>query len=647
MDVFDLVAKLSLDKSDYDSGLGEAQEKGSKWGSALSTAGKTAVAGVTAVTTAIAGMTTATVKGVADVASYGDEIDKNSQKLGVSAQFYQEWDAVLQHSGTSMDAMGATFKKLATSSQSATDKQVEAFKQLGLSMDEVSSMSADELFANVVSGLQGMEEGTERTAIATTLLGKGAQEMGALLNTSAEDTQKMIQTVNDLGGVMSDDAVKASAGFQDSLQDLQTSLTGLKNGAMAEFLPACTDVMDGLTKIFSGDSEGGIAQLNEGISSFVDGLAEALPQILDFGAEIVTQLAESIIENLPTLVDTATEIITELVTKLIEMLPELAKAGLEILVSLAESIGDSIPTLIPTIVDVVLTIVDTLVENVDMLIDGAIALILGLAEGLIEALPQLIERVPEIIEKIVDALVRNAPKLIEGAIKLVVIIVKNLPKIIMGLIKAIPSVISSIMTAFGSIGKLLIELFKSAWDGVKKVFSGSDNWFKSTFEKAINAVKKVWNGIKEYFSGIWDDITGVFSGAWDTFKDIGGNLIQGIKDGILGAWDGFKSWVTDKFAGVIDDVKDVFGIASPSKVFKQIGEFCIEGLQDGSEELFSDEGLTAKISADVASGGGGVAGQVLELLEEYMPYLATAESMQNMKLSVNEREFGRLVAGVI
>ena len=44
------------------------------------------------------------------VADYGDHIDKMSQKMGLTAEAYQEWEAVMQHSGTSMDTMKASMK---------------------------------------------------------------------------------------------------------------------------------------------------------------------------------------------------------------------------------------------------------------------------------------------------------------------------------------------------------------------------------------------------------------------------------------------------------------------------------------------------------------------------------------------------------
>lgn len=244
----------------------ESAAPGKKVGGKFSTALKTAIGGAVGVATAAAGAITAASGAVVGMATktaeYGDMIDKNSQKMGVSAEFYQEWDAVLQHSGTSMDAMGATFKKLATTSQNASKDQQAAFEALGMSMDDVANMSAEDLFKNVVSGLQGMEEGTERTAIATQLLGRGATEMGALFNTSAEDTQKMIDTVHDLGGVMSNETVKDSAAFQDAMQDMKTSFSSLSRNVAAELLPHMTTFVGFLTD--------NMPQISEAIRTVVD-----------------------------------------------------------------------------------------------------------------------------------------------------------------------------------------------------------------------------------------------------------------------------------------------------------------------------------------------------------------------------------------
>ena len=217
MDIFDLVAKITLDSSEYEDGINEASQTtksfGKRMGSALKTAGKIGAVSIAAVGTAGVAMAKSLWNGTKELAEYGDNIDKMSQKMGISAQAYQEWDAVMQHSGTSIDSMQRGMITLSK----AAEKGAEEFEALGISQEQLASMSQEELFAKTIEGLQNMEAGTERTALAQKLLGGSAKELGALLNTSAEETQKMKDRVHELGGVMSDEAVKAAAKFQDNM----------------------------------------------------------------------------------------------------------------------------------------------------------------------------------------------------------------------------------------------------------------------------------------------------------------------------------------------------------------------------------------------------------------------------------------------
>lgn len=102
------------------------------------------------------------------------------------------------------------------------------FAQLGISLDDLNNMSREDVFGAAITGFQNMADSTERAALANDLFGKSGQELTPLFNTSVQETQEMIQAVNDLGGVMSNDAVKAAADFEDNLQDMQTAFTGIK-----------------------------------------------------------------------------------------------------------------------------------------------------------------------------------------------------------------------------------------------------------------------------------------------------------------------------------------------------------------------------------------------------------------------------------
>ena len=98
MDLFDFAAKITLNTSEYQKSLEGADKSGSSFSEKLKTglgnAAKVGAAAVAAVGTGVFALGTKFVSGLKDVASYGDEVDKMSQKLGLSKQAYQEWDYV-------------------------------------------------------------------------------------------------------------------------------------------------------------------------------------------------------------------------------------------------------------------------------------------------------------------------------------------------------------------------------------------------------------------------------------------------------------------------------------------------------------------------------------------------------------------------
>ena len=67
-----------------------------------------------------------------DTAAAGDTVDKMSQKLGMSAEAYQEWDYVLSQSGADIESMGAGFKSLTNLVDKATSGNDAAVCLLGL-----------------------------------------------------------------------------------------------------------------------------------------------------------------------------------------------------------------------------------------------------------------------------------------------------------------------------------------------------------------------------------------------------------------------------------------------------------------------------------------------------------------------------------
>ena len=74
---------------------------------------------------------------------------------------------------------------------------------------------------------------------------------------------------------------------------------------------------------------------------------------------------------------------------------------------------------------------------------------------------------------------------------------------------------------------------------------------------------------------------GAFDGILDSFLGIGGNIVKGLWDGVSGAWGDFIGWLNGKVGGIVDGVKAMLGIHSPSTVFAGIGENMALGLAEG------------------------------------------------------------------
>ena len=184
MDLLDLVVKILLD-DEASEPIGSISDS---LQSALTTAATVAATALAATAAAAVGVATALVGVTGEVAEYGDNIDKTSQKLGMSAEAYQEWDAVLRHSGTSMDAARGSMRALTRAAQSGN----EAFAELGITQEQLASMSQEELFELTITRLQNVTDQSERSRLAMELLGRGSMELGALLNTSSEETSEEI-----------------------------------------------------------------------------------------------------------------------------------------------------------------------------------------------------------------------------------------------------------------------------------------------------------------------------------------------------------------------------------------------------------------------------------------------------------------------
>lgn len=522
-----IILETKIDESGIKSGLSSLK-------SGLGTVVKT----FAAVSTAALGMTVAIAKGAKETSEYGDRVDKLSQKIGMSKESFQQWDYIMQINGASIETLQTSMKTLSTAAQNGSD----AFTKLGLSEEYVQTASPEDLFETTIGKLQEMGEGTERTAIASKLLGRSATELAPLLNSEASSIEELKQQAIDYGMVMSDEAVSASAAFSDSLTTLGMTATGLKNKLMAEFLPALTNVTDGLALLFKGDTSG-LNKIKDGVSELVEKISSALPKVIEVGGELVMMLGQAIMDNLPKLLSSGANVISSFAQAIISALPNLVT----IIVS-------SLPTMIP------------------ILINGIVQIIVILANQLPNIIQPIIDNLPIIVTAIADAIINNVPLLIQASIQLVAGIVKAFPSIIASLLKAVADLAKKIGDVlFNSLPQPVQNAFKKAWEAVKAVWDVVSPYFKTVWENikivfsvakdvlgayfsaAWEAIKAVWDVVSGYFKAVWDTIAGIFSVVKAVLSGNWSDAWEAIK-GIVGTWAGF-------FNTVWNSIKSIFSAA--------------------------------------------------------------------------------------
>jgi hypothetical protein len=171
------------------------------------------------------------------------------------------------------------------------------------------------------------------------------------------------------------------------------------------------------------------------------------------------------------------------------------------------------------------------------------------------------------------------------------------------------------------------------------VFGKAINFLAVTVQTTVHAIHQEWDDLRHLTAGAFDQIRHYVAASWDaTWRDTVGKAQSGIATIIgyfralpgriinavtglghtLGAfasaamnemWNGFKSvggkllsWLAGFASSIINVVKKILGIASPSSVFHAIGVNLMEGLTRGIESA-------AKKAANAArKAAGGVAG---------------------------------------
>jgi hypothetical protein len=499
----------------------------------LGSIGATAIAAVAGAAIAAAGaLTAATVS----AGKYADEILEAATNTNIGTDELQAYRYAAEQMDVSFDTFILSQGKFTKSMEAATagtGPAAEGFAALGLSVTDSSGQLVDSetLYWQAIDALGGVANETERTALAQQLFGRGGAEMNSIIAKGSEGFAALTEEARRNGAIMSGPQLEALGAFDDKMQGLTATVDAAKNALGLTLLPILDQLAgDGTSALgeFTSallDADGDLTAAGPAFESLGTNIAEALtsavPKILEVGSSLVSGLVEGIVAKAPTLIQTAIPLLVSFVTGILAMLPAILSAGLKILIALAQGIVAALPQLIPAAVEAVIGLVTALVDNLPMLLEAGIQLLLAVGLGLVEAIPQLLEALPTIITSLITAIIGAIPQLVMAGVQLLVAIVKNLPAIIEGIVSVVPAIGDALIAALGD--------------------------------------PKLWNEL----------------------GDAGFQLVSGLWEGIKGAGDWLWKHMSSFFGDVIKNIKNLFGIHSPSTVFAGFGLNMIAGLEKG------------------------------------------------------------------
>lgn len=418
MEIFRLFGSILVDSSEADKSIQKtgdnAKSLSSKLGDGLKKVG-TAAAGIA---TAAAGAATAAGAAIYslsnDTAAVGDNIDKMSQKIGISREAYQELDFITSQSGTSVDNLKAGLKTLTgvmDKTKDGTSKTATALEELGISAvnSDGSLRDNEEVMWETFEALTKLEDQTAKERLAVELFGKAGSELMPMLNGSADSIQNMRQQAHDLGLVMSNEAVDASVKFTDTMDQLQRSFSAAKNNLGAALLPIvqkfAAKLLDYMPKI-----QNFISRIIPVVERLANSIIDPLMEMIDELFPPLMDFVESLIEPVSDIISAILPVIIDLLKKLLPIITDIIK---ELLPPLLEILDDLMP-----LIDVVLELLDPILDLVKALIKP-VGDILKAVEPFIDILVQVIQKGIEPIQGYLDEMAPFLEDVLGGALELV------------------------------------------------------------------------------------------------------------------------------------------------------------------------------------------------------------------------------------
>lgn len=645
------IAGAATAKQDIDNVSDSAESSKNKFASGIKTVAKWGTAIVAGATTAATGL----VKMAQSSAATADNIDKMSQKIGISRTAYQELDFICSQSGTSVDLLQMGIKSLTSAmdgAASGTKSNIEQFEKLGISVTDSNGKlrSQEDVMWETLSALQNLDNQTEKARLATELFGRSGTELMPLLNGASGSIEEMKKQAHDLGLVLSDELVDDGVELTDSLDQTKRAFSAIVTTIGASVMPIVTQASDYIQKSIPY-LQTMVTQLEPVITSLLSGVLPPLMSLVAQVFPILMDLLNQILPPITQIVQTILPVLTNLLTMLLPPIVQIVSQILPILISILQPVLEllqPILDLLNPIINLVLMILDPLMELINMILPPLVEVISLISEEILGVLKPILEWFCEMLEITLEAAILAIMEVINNCRESFSMAWKGIKKVW----NAAPA------------------FFKGIWNGIKSAFAAVGKFFKDIFTTAWNGIKSVWSAVTGFFSGIWNGIKGAYASVGTWFSDIFGKAWTGIKNAFSpmvkffsDTWqkiknifskvgtaiaDGIKGAVTAAINGILGTATKIINgfisaINACISVINAIPGVSINKLDKLNAPQLAEGGVLKKGQVGILEGNGAEAVVPLEKNTEWISKVADQMAAATGRTVDNESELSKVL----
>lgn len=543
LNLFDLFARITLDTSDYDSGLDEAgrntESFADKLKTGLTTAAKVGAAALGAAATGVAALTKASVDQYAEYEQLVGGVDtlfkeasntiqqyaSNAYKTaGVSANTYMEQATAF--SASLIQSLGGDTQAAAEYANQAIMDMSDNANKMGTDIESIqqtyqSLMRGNyAMLDNLKLGYGGTKSELERlVADAEKLTGQ------ALDPAKFSDVITAIHAVQENLGITGTTAEEAATTIEGSVGMMKAAWSNLMTGIADENADLDTLIGNFVTSV-----ETAAGNIIPRVTQILSGMGAAIEQLAPILAAEVPGLITSV---LPSLVSAGAQLLAGLATGLVSATPQLVSSIPGIMSSVVAAFAANGPALMAAGQQLMDMVSNGIVNGFPAILENGTQILTQLIDGITGAIPNLIASLPAVITAIVEFVADNLPRIVESGVDILMHLITGLISAIPSLVAVLPQIINAIVNGIGSLMGSVVNVGKNIVEGIWQGIQNMASWIK--------------NKVKNFFGGIVDSVKGLLGihSSSTVFADMGRNMALGMGEG----WDSEFSKVKGQIEG--------------------------------------------------------------------------------------------------